>query len=331
MDKRTIIFRADGGPAIGMGHFIRTLALAEMLNDDFHCVYATRNPSQYQIAEIEKTCHSLIDLPKDESHFDHFLSMLKGDEIVVLDNYYFDTDYQRAIKTKGCKLVCIDDIHDKHFVADIVINHAEGISAEQYSIEPNTKLLMGYQYALIRKEFRLSQKQSIDKKYACLVMIGGADPLGITSRIVDILQQFEFDKPIAVVTGVPLQTNFDSTNNQFEFFEKLGAAKVAGLMQNSEFGILPASTVAIEACASRLPFVCGYFVDNQLEMYKSLKKEQLATCVGNFRDLDSGKLLGMLKDLSNIDYRNSIIAKQIESLDNDSDHRFLKIFRQLWY
>ena len=27
--------------------------------------------------------------------------VLQGDEIVVLDNYFFTTDYQRAIKAKG--------------------------------------------------------------------------------------------------------------------------------------------------------------------------------------------------------------------------------------
>jgi len=32
--QRTIVFRADGGPSIGMGHFTRTLALAEMLKGD---------------------------------------------------------------------------------------------------------------------------------------------------------------------------------------------------------------------------------------------------------------------------------------------------------
>ena len=32
-----IYFRADAGAEIGYGHFIRTLALADMLKDDFSC------------------------------------------------------------------------------------------------------------------------------------------------------------------------------------------------------------------------------------------------------------------------------------------------------
>ena len=150
--KPKIIFRADGGPTIGMGHFIRTLALAEMLKDDFYCIYATQSPTYYQINEIEGVCHERIDLPADETHFNVFIDLLKGDEIVVLDNYYFSTEYQRAIKAKGCKLVCIDDMHDKHFVADVIVNHAP-ISSSNYSATAYTKLLLGFNYALLRQDF----------------------------------------------------------------------------------------------------------------------------------------------------------------------------------
>jgi len=80
--KRTIIFRADGGPSIGMGHFTRTLALAEMLNEHFHCIFATRHPTEYQIAEIEKICHEIIDLPEDDTHFERFLDLENSERFV---------------------------------------------------------------------------------------------------------------------------------------------------------------------------------------------------------------------------------------------------------
>src|SRR4030095_2375161 len=80
-------------------------------------------------------------------------SGLKGDEIVVLDGYNFKTTYQQQIKSKGCKLVCIDDIHAYHFVADVVINHAPGIDAKQYSCEAYTQLYLGTKYVLLKKIF----------------------------------------------------------------------------------------------------------------------------------------------------------------------------------
>ena len=121
--KRRIFFRADASPTIGYGHYIRSLALADMLKQDFDCTMFTQMPTDYQLREVQSVC-SIRYLSDTDAKFDEFLDKLHGDEIVVLDNYFFTTDYQRAIKSKGCKLVCIDDMHDKYFVADAIINSA---------------------------------------------------------------------------------------------------------------------------------------------------------------------------------------------------------------
>ena len=51
-----IYFRADASATIGYGHFIRTLALADMLKDDFDCTFFTCHPTSYQVSEMEKVC-----------------------------------------------------------------------------------------------------------------------------------------------------------------------------------------------------------------------------------------------------------------------------------
>ena len=108
MTKRKIYFRADASATIGYGHFIRSLALADMLKNDFDCTFFTTSPSPYQIAEMGKVCN-YISL-NEETKFKDFINLLVGDEIVVLDNYFFTTEHQKQIKEKGCKLVCIDDM-----------------------------------------------------------------------------------------------------------------------------------------------------------------------------------------------------------------------------
>jgi len=327
MAKRTIIFRADGGSTIGMGHFTRTLALAEMLNEHFHCVFATRQPTEYQIAEIEKICHGRIDLPEDDSHFEQFLTHLKGDEIVVLDNYYFTTDYQKAIKTKGCKLVCIDDIHDKHYVADVVINHAAGMNPLDFSREIYTNLLLGYQYALIRKEFRHAEEVCANKKYACMVMMGGADPFNITQQIIDTLAKVKLNNPVVVINGK--NSIQRQKSDRFIYLHNQTAEKIARLMQNSKLGIFPSSTVAIEACAVRMPFICGYFVDNQKNIYHGIEKNNLAVCVGDLNKLQKTQLTEAIKIISIKGCYQSIIKQQTKFMDNQSDKRLLKIFQEL--
>lgn len=126
-NKKTVILRADGNAQTGMGHFTRSLALANMLSQNFNCVFATQMPSQFQISQINKVCKKTLALAANNNHFNQFVNTLTGSETVVLDNYYFNTDYQKQIKQKGCKLVCIDDLADKHFVADLVIRSEERV------------------------------------------------------------------------------------------------------------------------------------------------------------------------------------------------------------
>lgn len=323
MTKRTIIFRADCSPSIGMGHFTRTLALAEMLNEHFNCIFATREPTEYQIAEIEKICHSRIDLIEDDSHFEHFLTYLKGDEIVVLDNYYYTTEYQKAIKAIGCKLVCIDDLHDKHFVADVVINHAEGIDSSVYSKESYTKLLLGFKYALIRKQFYYQYKTYESKEFSCLIIIGGTDPYGITNHLLQLMTGMKLPKPIAVVSQIK------SNSKNVVWHKNLSATEVSQLMEKAEFGIFPASTVAIETCAKRLPFICGYFTDNQTDIYKGVKEKELAICIGNFEQLDKQSLNDAINLLADPNIYSFIIDRQKASIDKLSDRRFIKEFTNL--
>lgn len=147
---KKVYFRADASANIGYGHFVRTLALADILKDNFDCIFFTCHPTLYQIKEMGKVCRYVA--LDSKTHFDDFLSSLQGDEIVVLDNYFYHTEYQREIKNKGCKLVCIDDIHDKHYVADVLINPSL-TDVSLFDVEPYTNLCLGFEWMLLRKAF----------------------------------------------------------------------------------------------------------------------------------------------------------------------------------
>lgn len=331
MHNQKIVFRADGGQDIGMGHFIRTLALAEMLKDDFCCIYATKSPSVYQVNEINKVCRERIDLPNDENHFNVFLNHLKGNEIVVLDNYYFKNEYQQLIKNIGCKLVCIDDMHDRHFVADIIINHAEGVNESQYSAEKFTTFCLGYKFALLRQDYLSDDYSEIQKQYSCLVMMGGTDIFNLTAKIISMIEPIEFPMPIAIIVGADYAKDhvFQCFNN-VELFKGIESTKIIRIMKESQFGIFPASTVAIEACAARLPFICGYYVDNQREIYNGIESNNLALCIGNFLKAIPNDYVKSIERLNQEGIVETMVENQKKLLDKKSKERFVKIFNQLW-
>ena len=94
LKKRKIIFRADANALIGMGHYTRLVALAEILKGHFKCVFAMISPSDFVKADLIENGFSLINLTSDE---DLFLK-LEGFDIVVLDGYGFTESFQIEIK-----------------------------------------------------------------------------------------------------------------------------------------------------------------------------------------------------------------------------------------
>ena len=291
MNQKKVIFRADGGPIIGMGHFIRTLALAEMLKDEFYCIYATQSPTAYQIKEIENVCQERIDLPSDETHFDVFLNLLKGNEIVVLDNYYFPTDYHRAIKSKGCKLVCIDDMHDKVFFADLIINHAPGINPNDYSAQTYTKFALGLEYILLRSVF-LEQAQEpriIKNIHNVMICFGGSDPLNLTKNILQVVLKFKEYKKIIVITGTANQ-NIDSlselieSDNRIEHRHSLNQQEMLQTMLHTDLAIVPTSGILFELMSVGVASITGYFAKNQQEASSNFNLLHLAFNLGNLLD-----------------------------------------------
>lgn len=266
--KQKIFFRADADSSIGYGHFVRTLALADILKDNFDCIFFTQTPSPYQRQEIENVCRC-YPLPSDETRFDKFIEYLMGDEIVVLDNYFFTTEYQQVIKNKGCKLVCIDDLHDKHYLADIVINPYI-INKDAFSIETYTTLCLGLQYTLLRKPFLQTIDYSKKEKDHWLIAFGGTDYNNLTSKFVQILQMKGVSH-ISVLLGDSYK--YSNTLQQEEgltLYKNLSASDVAQLMQRCEYAILPTSGICMEALSQGCKVWAGYFVDNQQNLYSLL-------------------------------------------------------------
>lgn len=314
MTKRKIYFRADAGANIGYGHFIRTLALADMLKDDFDCTFFTQSPTPYQISEMDKVCAYVPLQPSNK--LEDFLNHLSGDEIVVLDNYFYTTEYQRQIKAKGCKLVCIDDMHDKHYVADVVINH--GISTSLvFSKEDYTKLCLGFDWSLLRKPFLNNCTTRKRERGSWLVSFGGSDYLNLTEKFVKLICHRDDVTSIIVIIGDAYQ--FQSRLESYpkvQILKNLTAYQMASCMQKCEYAILPSSGICIEAFSQGCKIYSGYYVDNQKEIYN-----ELAKC---------GAIVP-LEDLTNdIEIDTSISRQMTASTDFENiPKRYIKLFGEL--
>ena len=299
--KRKIYFRADAGPEIGYGHYIRSLALADMLKQDFDCTMFTQLPTKYQIHEAKDIC-SIVALPSDNNKFGKFLDYLQGDEIVVLDNYFYDTDYQRAIKSKGCKLVCIDDVHDRHFVADHIINSAPDVDVSCYDVVPQAQLHLGLDYIMMRKPFRQATHRIYNSRLrkSIFVCFGGSDEHDVTYNACRVLLQ-QTDLPIHAVVGGHyngLERLQSLDTSRVSVLQNLNAQQMVELMGEAVFAVVPFSTTFYEACCTRTPVITGYDVNNQLCMAHSEKNNMMSCNLGDLLSDFERKLIQAISYLT---------------------------------
>jgi UDP-2,4-diacetamido-2,4,6-trideoxy-beta-L-altropyranose hydrolase len=325
LDKRTTVYlRADGNSKIGLGHIHRLLALGEMLRDRFSCTFLIKAPLVGVKDLIVKNGFQLTEINgKDEiTELTEIKSLLTGKEIVVLDGYNFGTQYQKELQQCGSKLVCIDDIHQVHFTADIVINPAGGIDSASYSKEPDTNLFIGPAYALVKKPFQTTQPMTDVRSggFSILICMGGADPGNETALALEKCLPFPFEVCYVVVGEAYQHSNILSdriaiVGRNIEVLFDLEAADLARVMSKCTFAICSASGIAYEYLSISGELYIKQTAANQGNMYRYLIENDLAFPIEKLR-------IGL-------DEIKSSMLKQKKIFDGGSGRRIQKILNGL--
>lgn len=320
---RKAFFRADAGADIGYGHFIRTLALADILKDDFDCTFFIAEPTSYQIGELKKVCKHVA--LENTGKFETFLDYLKGDEIVVLDNYFYTTEYQRQIKEKGCCLVFIDDMHDRHYVADLIINQAINITPEDYSCETYTRFAFGMKYTLLRRPFyeacKRAHNPNEESKLRIVVAFGGSDFMNLTGKTINGIVNLNIVSTITAIVGDSYSSDKMIENEKVMYLKNQTAQQIADIFSSCDVAILPSSTMMSEAMACGTTIIGGYYVLNQKNDYYVFSNSNMILGVGDYSEPDvveriKKQLYGIVTKRSNM------ITAEIPQL-------FLNLFKSL--
>ncbi len=329
---KKVIFRADGNEEIGLGHVLRSLSLAEMLKEHFTLIFAVRTPSNFLVDTIERICDEIMIVKNEED----FIASLNVSNIVVLDGYYFDTEYQIKVKETGCKLVCIDDIAEYDFVADVIINHGPNANKNMYHSLPGTKYCLGLEYALIKKTFLIKKRNKIDKASELLIIMGGADKFNLTLKVLEAAVRCKYLQKIYVVLGSgnvneeSISKMCDIHPEQIIILKNLKPEEIAETFFKCQLVICQGSSVAIEAASIGLGILCGYYIDNQLTIYNGLVRNNMVMPLGNLLDISNEDLLFNINRLVlDIKQINFLINNQNRFIDGKSPARLLNVFKKL--
>lgn len=329
MSKHNIFFRADGHAKIGLGHVIRSLALAEMLKDNFHCHFIIREPLVTLKQQILEVCESIIELPNTDKPIQEAQYIadkyLTSEDIVVLDGYnFFKPEYQQNIKNKGSKLVCIDDLHEYHFIADVIINNGGGAKKENYSAELYTQFYLGLSYALLRKPFREASKNRkyINRDNSVFICLGGADPNNDTLKVLKRCEEIVSIEQCYLIIGWAYQHEkalhdfLKQSSLNVQLLSNLSASEMVHYMQKCGKAITPPSSISLEYFSINGELYLIKIAENQRYTYQYFIENQLAFPLEDFPINNTTKI-------------EKTILKQQAIFDGNQAKRFQRLFQNL--
>ncbi len=290
----TLLIRCDASVAMGTGHAMRCLALAQAWLDaggNVSFAMADATPALEVRLRIEGA--DVVRLPVPPGSAEDFartcdLARQKKAEWVVVDGYQFGSVYQSAIRDAGLKLLFIDD-HGAAppYSADVVLNQNLHAREELYQERaPHTRLLLGPRYILMRREFTFWRKRKFEiapRARRILVTMGGSDPENVTEQILKMLLA-EPDLELTVVVGgsnphlTRIEQLLENANCPIRLLKDV--SDMPALMVWADLVIASAGTTSWELCMMGSPAMLCVLAPNRERIAGELARLGAAANLG---------------------------------------------------
>lgn len=308
----SLIVRADAGSQIGNGHLMRCLALAQAWHaEGGRAIFLSHCESQAVRSGIEAAGFGFVPLEKphpDPSDFRCSVALIKEVEAewLVLDGYQFGPTFQKALRDMGQRLLFVDDTaHQPEYHANVLLNQNINSDRLAYRCDPDTKILLGPSFALLRSEFGAWYAWSreiprIAKRV--IVTLGGGDPDNVTLKVIRALDRIEIEglEAVAVIGGsnphleeLRHVAENASTGIRIEY----NAKNMPALMSWADVAISGAGSTCWELAFMALPSLIIITADNQVGIAEGLSEAGSVINLGWFDRLPEQEISRSLLEL----------------------------------
>lgn len=311
--------RCDANPQIGLGHFMRCFALAEhMHHKGYQAFFFMLNPHEFCIKKVLEIDAEILELNEKPLTFINSVTYQHSDwlshseisdanqclfkmkllvedigskpEFLVVDHYAIGAPWERILSTVA-KIIAFDDLNDRKHECHTLVDQTYGKNSESYNglIGKKTKILLGLQYAILRKEF-LRERRSLSRKFngikTILITLGGVDKRNYTSIIIDSVLNYqarvltEFNIVVVVSSLNPNIKMLKEYQVTYEYIEILvNPQNIAQLMVSSDFCFGAVGSTTWERFALSLPSALCVMAENQVLASNILEKKGLVRLI----------------------------------------------------
>ena len=308
MKPGRLLIRADASLAIGTGHVMRCLALAQAWRDSGGSVGLA-------VAELPDALaprfigegvslnrvHGVPGSSEDAAETIVQARKLMADWVVV-DGDRFDSCFLETVQAAALRVLLIDDFAErKTFPVDLIVNPNLFEDEREYRRHGATMpLLMGASYILLRREFRerTETQETPQNGNRILVTLGGSDPENLTPKIAHALACCP-DLEITVIAGAAYDKAdvlrmLKASNLRVVF----NPANMVEFMKDSDQAIIAAGGTLWELLSVGCAILSYSRNSVQARVVSSLSQRGVVVDMGETRSFDAARLVASVKELA---------------------------------
>lgn len=271
----TVVFRADASPAMGGGHIVRTLALADALAErGWECTFATRPQSLATVPALDRSGHRIVSLTGSDDIASLCAALERPADWLIVDHYQLDASFHRAARDRADRIAVIDDLADRDCDCELLIDPTPGRTAAAWEnlVPDDCRMLTGADYALLRPEFLHQRARALgrDGSLECrrlFVSFGFTDAGGYTLTALEEIRRAGLRVPVDVVIGraSPWQEAVVDLAQSLPYPVRIHeeSANIAAVMAAADMAVGAGGGTALERCCLGLPSIVIVIAANQ--------------------------------------------------------------------
>jgi len=313
MSGRLFVFRVDASVAVGTGHMIRCLTLAEALKrDGEECVFLSKEEKGNLNDFVRGKGFRCVSVPADKGEMEDaaaskalVLALEKKPSWVVVDHYSLGLAWESVVRPGCDKIFVIDDLANRAHDCDLLLdqNYYENADVRyEGKIPARSKTLLGPSYCLLRPEFISAGEKIRDrvgKIERVLIFMGGSDPTGETQKAL---------RALSAEGGISLDVVAGSSNPAVADIAALVKSisqatlhvqtpHMAQLIAAADLAVAAGGSSSWERCVLGLPSLVVLTADNQREMSAALAKKGAIERLGFYDQVTEAKIQAAFQSL----------------------------------
>ncbi len=291
-----IAFRVDANKFTATGHAMRCMSIADALmeqGEDVVFIVADDDSRNFIASRGFRTEIINSDWRNMDAELPVLFEMLERiDPSWLIISSYQTTDQYLSAVTSKVKTMFFDDFGNRTYPASAVVNYniyAERIDYSGNYTDQDVKLLLGPEYAPLRKQFKEQKRSSKQSEKSILVSVGGTDNYGLAQRIIEFANEQTFcdDWVFHILSGHFGGTINVPTQMKCRVIIHKNVTDMAALMSQCSVAITAGGSTFYELCACGVPSVSYSLSDDQLLGAKEFDRLDIIPYCGDIRkDID---------------------------------------------